>query len=161
VPRRNGNTVWSDDEVFEEEERALFTDRGKEVALPRGSNKCRNKTEYRVAVSVLFHSAHIPSPVVVLPAKTERDNPIEWANPQKTDEAEALMITENFWQSVELKHVVERNRIRSFQPGFSGVGRFRARKDEESEAQACGEIDSKTDVPSLDFYLGTGTRLRL
>jgi hypothetical protein len=83
VPRRNGNTVWSDDEVFEEEERALFTDRGKEVGLPRGSNKCRNKTEYRVAISVLFHSAHIPSPVVVYQPRQSGTIPSSGPIPRK------------------------------------------------------------------------------
>ena len=87
-----------------------------------------------------------------------KENPIDWSCPSTTDEAESLIITENFWESVELKQAIEASRIVSFQPGYSGVGKFRACAKDSIRDCTEEEHDGSS---SLAFYLGPDTRLCL
>jgi hypothetical protein len=65
------------------------------------------------------------------------------------------MIAENFWDSVELKQTIERNRIRRFQSGFAGVGKHPALSN------TCASSEPEESADSLAFYLGPHTRLGL
>ena len=76
---------------------------------------------------------------------------VECTNPQTTDAAESLMITENFWESVELKQAIESSRIVRFSPGFSEVGTYPAIQKQT--------VTPKKEETSLAFYLGPNTRL--
>ena len=92
---------------------------------------------------------------MLAPQNKGKEGPIDWATPKTTDDAESLMIAENFWESVEMKQAVEENRATRFEPRFAGIGRFRAIKPDDHD-----EPEESESAQSLTFYLGPKTRLR-
>ena len=161
--------VLTDDD--EDGDEALYDGPNVRVELrPLSGRRTRNMHEFRVGPCVFFPSPHIPiqaamhhthcglatDPIVSITARTSssKENPIDWARPSTTDEAESLMITENFWESVEMKQTIERNRIPRFEPGYSRVGRFQAVVTETAAAP-----ESEAGPSPLAFYLGPQTRL--
>ena len=123
--------------------------------------RTRNMSEFRLSRCILFPCEDIPESIVSLPRPgtgAMKENPIDWSCPITTDEAESLIITENFWESVELKQAIEASRIVSFQPGYSGVGKFRACAKDSIRDCTEEEHDGSS---SLAFYLGPDTRLCL
>lgn len=78
---------------------------------------------------VLFHTPHIPTPIVFMPpvdARGPPQNPIDWTRPSNTNQAESLMITECFWDSVEMKNTIDENRIVCFRGNEEPLGRLEA-----------------------------------
>ena len=163
----NDNMVLSDDDsdsgddimydLIPETGMVLTVERKRTPEIPK---RQRTFNDFRVSHCVLFPDAHIPESVVNLPrpgTSEVKENPIDWACPRTTDASESLMITENFWQSVELKQAIDSSRIVSFQPGFSGVGQFQACNKEEVQSKA----EDGTGTSALAFYLGPQTRLGL
>lgn len=129
------------------------------VQLLRSERRQRSFNDIRAHLCVFFPTPNIPEPIVQLTQTNEgvdsHRNPVHWACPKTTNEAESLMIAENFWDSVELKQAIERNRIVRFQPGFAGVHQFPARSGEGDP-----EEEQET-AASLAFYLGPNTRIGL
>ena len=129
---------------------------------------CIPETRQKRARACSHHACLLVSLVVLSPLTPGRgkENPIEQreccgirgatdcANPQTTDAAESLMITENFWESVEMKQAIESSRIHRFSPGYSEVGVYRAIREQVPSAHA-----SSPEATSLAFYLGPQTRL--
>lgn len=116
----------------------------------------RGFNQFRTRVCFLFPQKTIPESVVRLADPPAQGNPIEWMCPTTTDEAESMMITENFWDSVEMKQTTEQNRITGFEPGYSGTGKQRATRGAGAEDAAAAPEER-----SLAFYLGQGTRMAL
>jgi hypothetical protein len=64
-------------------------------------------------------------------------------------------ITENFWESVEMKQADDQNRTETFEPGYSEVGKYHAMNQPHTECATGTEEDS------LSFYLGLQSRMTL
>ena len=114
----NGNDgmVLSDDESDQDEDimydLVMETQTVIPVERPRHVNprRTRSLSEFRLSHCLLFPTPDVPESIVSLPRPGTgelKENPIDWACPCTTDEAESLMITENFWESVELKNAVD------------------------------------------------------
>ena len=139
-------------------DRAPDTGKVTAVQLLRSERRQRSFNDVRAPLCVFFPTPNIPDSIVHLSRNDDtagHQNPIHWACPKTTNEAESLMIAENFWDSVELKQAVERNRISRFQAGFSGVGKNRALSG------APGSNEEQDACTSLVFYLGPSTRIGL
>ena len=111
-------TVWSDDEG----------DTGTEVFLPpeqpggpmltvtrkRVEPCARAIYEYRSSTCWMFPTDSPPRSVIQEPASDGHRNPVDCASPTTANEAESLLATESFWQSVVAQREAEESRTVRF-----------------------------------------------
>ena len=149
--------VLSDDDSDDEDQLYDLSLDGRQimpVKLGRSVKRVRGANEFRASLCVFFPSHRVPEPIVrMTPPITNKENPIDWACPKNANEAESLMVTENFWESVELRQVIDVNRIPRFQPGCTGVGSFVATGNGDAPDA------EETTTTTLSFYLGPNKRL--
>ena len=137
------------------------------VAYPRAprdgirdalSSRRRHFNAYRIRPCYLFPTPDPPASIIVAPTKgsSETYDPIDWSCPRTSDEAESLMMVENFWESVDHRNEVEKNRITRFESGFSDVGRYPAMDNKTTVTEPAAPTN--TDA-ALSFYLGPDTHL--
>jgi hypothetical protein len=158
------SVILSDEETgpdYFPEERTMWDPSGAAFKRSKRSGVVPGKQQrdinaYRARPCWLFPTSNPPPSVIVVPSQSAGQlcDPVEWNSPRNASEAEALMTVENFWESVELRNEIERNRITRFEAGFAEVGRYPA-MDNKTTATAPSPVDES----SLSFYLGPDTRL--